>query len=115
MFSHRVFLCSDSIRQHEFHIYKIFEHCLLFHISLASISVSAIDEFSEFTVRNTIWWLKSTVRMDGDACGDRLCYWKLKIELGLCTDCRCVLKMAAQYLCESIWCNLPRTAEGRVV
>lgn len=98
MFSHRVFLCSDSIRQHEFHIYKIFEHCLLFRISLASISVSAIDEFSEITVRkyNLVVIIRQKVRyslvvmMDGDACADRLCYWKLKIELGLCTDCRCV-------------------------
>lgn len=113
LFSHRVFLCRDSIRQHEFHIYKIFEHCILFNISLASISVG---EFSEFTVRNTIWCLKSSRKTEihwwwwwmemheeidyvtGSWKMNLVCAWIVSVSLF-------VLKMAAQYLCESLGCN----------
>lgn len=68
MFNHHAFLCSNSIRQHEFHIYKIFEHCLLFNISVASIIIGAIDEFSEFAVRDTIWC--SIQEKDRFTCGN---------------------------------------------
>lgn len=56
LFSHHMFLCTHSIRWCEFHIYKIFEHCLLLNISLEWGSVFG---FPEFAVRNTIWSLKS--------------------------------------------------------